>query len=468
MADNPYKRLASESAFYALGSVGGKLVLMGLLVLYTNYLSASEYGTVDLVASVVQLALPIVSLSVYDSTFRFIITADKTVRSQVLTNSILIVSAGNLVLALIAAVIVLVSHHDNELVIYGCAMLIAQAYRAVLSQFARGSGRMAVFAVDGLLLATVTGISGAFFLISLSMGIAGYFLSVILANVFSVIVLVVTTDALQMLRWKAWDAGLAHNMIRYSYPLIPNAVLWWLMSTSSRVVIVLLLGAGANGLFAVASRIPGLVTIFTSVFSQAWQVVSVRESGEGEHAGIYSNTFDVFVRVNLIAVSAVLVLIKPASAALFGDEFYQAWSLVPLLLFAAIFSNLSMYVGTAYITAKRTGGILQTSVVGGLANVILSFALIPFLGVLGAALSKCIASLAMLTIRVVQTRTLFRLQLRWRTLSILLAVVLCQTAVLYFGFSMEIEGLVTGGLFLLLLALNVPQMKRVMRALRSK
>lgn len=48
-------------------------------------------------------------------------------------------------------------------------------------------------------------------------------------------------------------------MVLYSLPLIPNAILWWVMQVSDRYILTLFLGVAANGLYTVAAKIPNQI-----------------------------------------------------------------------------------------------------------------------------------------------------------------------------------------------------------------
>ena len=68
---NKYKRLISDTVIFAIGNLGSKIILFFMVPLYTNYLSAEEYGTSDLVFTIAQLLMPFVSLVIFDAVLRF-------------------------------------------------------------------------------------------------------------------------------------------------------------------------------------------------------------------------------------------------------------------------------------------------------------------------------------------------------------------------------------------------------------
>ncbi len=59
---NKFKKLVNNSAIFALGSFGSKLITFFLVPLYTGYMTVNEYGEMDLIQTTVSLILPILTL----------------------------------------------------------------------------------------------------------------------------------------------------------------------------------------------------------------------------------------------------------------------------------------------------------------------------------------------------------------------------------------------------------------------
>ena len=70
------------------------------------------------------------------------------------------------------------------------------------------------------------------------------------------------------------------QMLAYCVPLIPTAVFWWIMGVSDRYLVKWFVGSDANGIYAVAYKIPTILTILATVFMDAWQLSAIAESGD--------------------------------------------------------------------------------------------------------------------------------------------------------------------------------------------
>ena len=67
------KKLAKNTVILTIGKLCTQLITFFLLPLYTAVLSTEEYGTVDLLNTLVSLLLPIVTFQIEQAVFRFLI-----------------------------------------------------------------------------------------------------------------------------------------------------------------------------------------------------------------------------------------------------------------------------------------------------------------------------------------------------------------------------------------------------------
>jgi O-antigen/teichoic acid export membrane protein len=163
--------------------------------------------------------------------------------------------------------------------------------------------------------------------------------------------------------------------------MIPNMIMWWVVNSSTRYFILYYNGASENGLYAVASKLPALITMLAAIFSQAWQLSSVEEYNSKDKEDFFSKTFLAFSMVMMLSSSALLIVLKPVMLNVVENSYYSSWMFVPPLVLASVYSSFSGFVGTTYTAAKQTKGIFYSSVIGGGASIITSFLLIPPYGI---------------------------------------------------------------------------------------
>ena len=92
MANNRNRYLMKNTIIFTLGNFGSKLISFFLIPLYTNVLTTTEYGVVDLVVTVVTVAVPVLTLNISESVMRFALDkdADKQKITQIGTGVLLI------------------------------------------------------------------------------------------------------------------------------------------------------------------------------------------------------------------------------------------------------------------------------------------------------------------------------------------------------------------------------------------
>lgn len=69
---------------------------------------------------------------------------------------------------------------------------------------------------------------------------------------------------------KCIDKNTIRMLLKYSVPLIPNSLMWWIMSAGDKYIINYFLGDGANGLYSLSSKVPQIINMIYSLFIQAW------------------------------------------------------------------------------------------------------------------------------------------------------------------------------------------------------
>lgn len=271
---NCYQTLAANTALMSIGTFGSKLLVFLMVRFYTGYLTPAEYGTADLITQTANLLIPLVSLDITDGVFRF--AADRNSgRADVFSVGFRIITLGSLLMqaALALAKDIPVVHSYGLLL---ATFVIASCYHALCAHFVRAKGNTALFAVQGLFNTALFIGLNILFLSVFNWGIRGYVLSTTVANVITTVFLVWKERLWRYLRFER-NRDLQRSMLRYCIPLIPAAIFWWIMGVSDRYMVNWFLGSDANGIYAVAYKIPTILTILAAVFMDAWQLSAIAE-----------------------------------------------------------------------------------------------------------------------------------------------------------------------------------------------
>lgn len=391
-----YKRLFNNSLLFAVGNLGSKFITFFMLPLYTARLSKGSYGLVDVITTTAGLLLPVVSISVFDAVLRFTMDHDVD-RVDIYTNSVRITRIGTFVALLTIPLFYFFYRSFTVLPI----LLVLQAYQALYTQFAKGIDRVSLYAFNGIFLTALTAALNIVFLWPLNMGFSGYFLSTCLALLTSNVMLHTRLHLSRYYKKDHLSRDFTKQIIAFSTPLIPNSVAWNISNTAGRYAILIFLGSSANGMFAVASKIPALLSTFTTIFAQSWQLAAIEEfeSGGNHKDNFFDVIYRVYIALLFVGASAIMIMVKPLMHILVAANYFEAWKFIPLLLMSVIFSSLSGFLGSQYVAAKRTVEIFQTTVVGSTTSIVLSFLLVKFVGINAVSLASFLSFLLIWIIR---------------------------------------------------------------------
>ncbi len=433
---NKYKTLLSNTLLISIGTFGSKVLVFLMVRFYTGYLTPADYSTSDLITQTANLLFPIISMGITDGVFRFCMDSRKDRRS-VFTVGLGAILAGSLLFFGIAPLLGLFGDFKGYvwlIVLY----TIAACLHSLCSQYIRAVGKTGLFAVQGIINTCLVILLNILFLAVFGLGITGYVLSVILADGLCTLFLVSKERLWKNITFKP-DLSVLRPMLKYSIPLIPSTVFWWITSVSDRYMVTAMIGSQANGIYTVSYKLPTVLTLVSSIFMQAWQFSAVTESenGEKEHTRFFSQVWSSFQAVMFLAGSAIIAFAKPAIRLLTADEYYSSWEYVPLLSIAMVFTAFVSFTGTVYIVKKKSNISFLTALLGAGSNIILNFLLIPSpLGAQGAAIATVASYLLVFIVRCFNVKKYIPFRLHGRYVTVNSLIIFLQAAVMV----LEVKG----------------------------
>lgn len=421
---NKYKNLMSNTLIFAIATFGSKLLPFVLLRFYTSMLPADAYGIQALITSTCNLILPVMYLSMGEAVIRFGLEKG-TKKSDVFSVGLLTVFAGYAVLLLCMPLLGMVELiREYRWLI--CLYTIASATHTVVSQFVRASGFVRIFAIDGVFTTLTTVLMNILLLVYFQMGAQGYVLSIIIADALSAVLLTLTLKLYRFFKLRGINKDVARAMFRYSVPLVPTALFWWITSLSSRFFIRYMVGEDAVGIFAVSQTLPNLITLVSMIFTQAWQLSAFEEYKSPEGERFFSNVFRSYYTFVFLAASGLILLCKPLLALLTAPEYREAWRYTPFLVLAVAFSTLVTFLGIIYNAVQRNAMVMLTTFMGAACNVVLNFVLIPRFGIQGASAATFIAYFLVFVIRAVDSRRYITIRMQPLRIAFTLILLIAQ------------------------------------------
>ncbi len=421
-----YKRLASNTLIFAIGTFGSKLLSFFLTRLYTEVLDKSQYGITDLIQQSGNLLLPLVTLGITNAVVRF--GLEKGVRKQDVFTTGLMALFGGMILLLVCSPLLGMINLLSGYVWLLCLFVFMSSLRSLCAQFVRAQSRVKLFAIDGIISTATTILFNIIYLVVLDWGVFGYIFSIICSDALSAIFLFVTAKLQRYIRPRGLDLKQSKAMLLYAIPLIPNTILWWITNVSDRYIVAAICGEAANGMYAAAYKIPSLIMLASGIFMDAWQISAFTE--EEERDKFYSKVMSTYSALLFVMASGVILCTRLIPRFLFAEAYYEAWRYIPLLVIAMVFTCMVNFLGSIYMAEKKSARSLITAAISAGVNVVLNIILIPRFGVNGAAAATLACYLVVFVIRLWDTRRYIRI--RWDYLRLVLCTVLLfvQTVIL--------------------------------------
>ncbi len=399
------KKLIKNIAYMFIGSFASKILSFLLVPLYTSVLSTEEYGVCDIIFTSILLLMPVFTLVIYEPMLRFSLEKDCD-HTDVFMSGITVALVGFLVLAALSPLTLFVEA-IRDYYWYCLAFYFVSTLHQCCSYFVRGIGRVKVYTIIGI---TNTGCMlglNILFLLVLRIGIVGYILANILSHLVSIIVGSILAQFHRYIDFRRKPNLLTvKEMLRYSIPLIPNSVSWWVSNSSCRYVLTFFSGLAVNGVYSVANKIPSIISTMSTITNAAWQLSAVDDFGSGESKRFFARVYDCFLTLHILLVGVIILLTKQISFILFKADFYEAWKYVPLLTVAVMYNSMGGFIGTVFTSAKKTKALMTTTLVGAVANILLSIVLVPFIGGYGAAISTLFSYLVVYVARTIKSRSI--------------------------------------------------------------
>ena len=384
--------LLKNTLIFALGNFGSKLITFLLVPLYTNTLSTSGYGVLDIINAIIMIGVPIVTLNISEAVMRFLLdkNSDKEKILGICCNFSLLAVVLSFLLYPIFNLFQEISSYSLLLSIY----ILVTAVSGISLCYIRGIEKLLIFSIISIIKTLIIGIASIIFLVVFKLGINGYLLAYIIAEIATILICIFFGIKDYKIRLSRPDKKLIKQMVKFSIFLIPNALMWWIINSMDRFMIVPFFGTEANGIYAVSAKIPTILVTITSIFNQAWMYSAIKEEKDKDiknNSDYTSNIYSVLFKFITLSSTLLIIILKPLLRIYVGKEFFSAWIYTPPLLVGSVFLTLGTFLSNEYTVHKDSKGFLRSASVGAIVNLVLNFILMPIMGVLGAAIATCIS-----------------------------------------------------------------------------
>lgn len=399
------KALLTGTIVYAIGNLGTKILTFLIVPLYTYYISTSDMGEYDLLITGVGLLSPIISLRISEATYNWMIKQTKSNEVCIkATYSYLLKSC-----ALSVIVVGVIGHitHIWNLKLF-LAILVLDPVLETTQKILRGLKNQKLFAASGIIYTGILVTLNFITVCVMKLGVTSLLVNTIISQLVSIALIFVLEKRMRCLAVTVNKSTLLETqkeMLKYSMPLVPSTLSWWVMSVSDRYVVRFFLGSSFNGIYAIATKFPSVLQTFFVLFNNAWTDMALANLHSKEENSKYVS--DIFEKMYIFSFSMICCLIpltKIATQLILSSDYKIGSVYIGFLYLGAIFQGYSTFISVGYLQSKKTAKAATSSMVGAVVNLLVDLALIKFVGLFAAALSTYIGFFAMWIVRMYDIR----------------------------------------------------------------
>lgn len=387
------KKLLQNTAIIALGKLSTQVISFFLLPVYTGILTTGEYGDYDLVTTLNLFLVPFITLLMEESMFRFLIDAEtEQEKENIISATFLYCIFSSIIFSLIVFIIG-EFFFNYKYTYYLVFFIITSVSLGLSNSLSRGLGNIKLYSFTNFFASFLMILFNILFIVVFHFGIKGMLTSYILSNAISSFFSLNRVRVCRYLSFNNFNKVIMKNMLKYSFPLVPNSISWVIMNLSDRLIITATIGNSGNGIYSISNKFPNLMNTFYGFFYTAWKE-SASKAIKQENSSDYYNFIYRNLKRIMISIALLLIAVMPfVFNILINIDYSEAYMYIPILTLSMYFSNISGFYGGIFAAQKDTRIMGTTTIWGAALNLVINIILIKYLGLYAAAFSTLISNI---------------------------------------------------------------------------
>ena len=422
------KSLGSQSLIYGAGHVAARGVTFLLLPIYTNIFSLEDYGIISLIYTFLGFMNVVLHYGLDASLLKHYMPADSEERKTILSNAY----GSFLITTILFSLLLIIFRNNVSGLLFGInlpnitllvvGILFFDVLWSIHVLILRAEERPVYFSIISFLNVLSTLALNILFVIYLELGIYGVLLSnLITSGVIFLITfpIILKRSSIKSLSLKYWK-----KMMKFGVPFLPAGIFSMILELSDRYILRYLTDIETVGLYNAGYKLGLLILLIVMGFNMAWQPYFLKKEKEERKyiADVTTLVFAVlgFLWILLLLWSDTMVKMKFGDFSFFGEQYWEATSIVPIIGLAYVFHAGYLIQLPGVYLLEKTGWIPWVRGLGALSNIILNFLFIPEYGIVGAASATCLSFILMAVIFYFINRSVFPILYQWRKLGIII------------------------------------------------
>ena len=252
--------------------------------------------------------------------------------------------------------------------------------------------------------------------VSIYLTYAGYNIETVVLGLLTGYVAVFIMMAFLIVRYLGIGIGKWSNLkeqLAFAIPTIPSNVSSWIVDSSDKYVIGILIGSVAVGCYSPGYALGSILLMFLSPFAVLLPAILPEhyEKGDLNEVDKYlSYSMKYYLLLTVPAAVGMSVLSKPLLYIITTPEIaLGGYMVTPFVCLGAIFMGMYGITNNILILEKNTMILGKLWIVVAISNIVLNLLLVPYLNILGAAIATLICYILAFGVTAIASRKTMRL-----------------------------------------------------------
>lgn len=254
------------------------------------------------------------------------------------------------------------------------------------------------------------------------------------------------------------DLSLINNMLKFGLPILPSVIIVWVLNSSDRLVLNQYTTINEIGIYFAAMKLVTALNMIQSIFATFWVPMAYRwheENVEKEQFEKVSYGLGIFMGMIFIGI----LLCKKIMIMILSPEYSEAQYILPFLLFSPIMYTMSETTTLGIAFSRKTHFNIWVSLIAVAVNLSINFALVPYIGGVGAAMGTGIAYIAFFWARtLISRRYWYKFELKFYFINMIVLLIAAITNVIVRNSSIYVINVI---FLVAFIVVNLPFINRI-------
>lgn len=391
------KRLSKESAVYGISTIVGRFLNFLLVPFYTHVFLPQDYGVISNLYAFIGILNVVLMYGMDSAYLKFASKIEIGDEKDNFSTPYLTVFFSSIILCILIVVlkspianILDIPFQFSYLINYSALILFIDAAAVIPFIKLRLERKAKKFAAFKIINISINVLLNLILILKFDLGIEAVLISNLSASFASLLLL--TPDIFEKLKLNI-NKKLIKRLLKFGLPYFPASLAAMLVQGIDRPILSNLTNLDTVAIYNACYKLGIFMMLFVNMFQYAWQPFFLQEAQEKNAKELFSKILTYFTltgSIILILLSLFIddiVKIQIFGRTLIASSYWGGLQIVPVILLGYLFNGLYVVFTAGIFIKEKSLYVPFITGFGAVINIVSNFALIPLLGIMGAALS---------------------------------------------------------------------------------